>query len=85
MSSTLVIGCAKKNTSADGRYIEFCKSCFPRNLSLRDKKIVLELLMEPHHFAEDSKRTRAEVGEIGNKPNGININDCGELFFLKAR
>ena len=77
------LGVQKKIQDADGRYIEFCKSCFPRNLSLRDKKIVVDAAHGAASFCAGKilSELGAEVIEIGNKPNGVNINDSvGTLF-----
>lgn len=62
------------------RYIEFVKSTFPKNLNLNGLKIVLDCAngagyeIAPMVFSE----LGAEVIAIGNKPNGVNINEnCG--------
>lgn len=67
---------------ADGRYIEFVKATFPRQLSLKNLKIVLDCAngagykVAPLVF----KELDAEVVVYGNAPNGWNINDhCGSL------
>jgi phosphoglucosamine mutase len=74
-----------KNTKIDdapGRYIEFIKSTFPRNLSLKNLKIVLDCAngagykVAPLVFQE----LDAEVTVHNNTPNGLNINkDSGSL------
>jgi phosphoglucosamine mutase len=65
---------------ADGRYIEFVKATFPRKLSLKNMKIVLDCAngaayrVAPLVFRE----LDAQVFVYGNAPNGLNINDmCG--------
>ncbi|MGH8671825.1 MAG: phosphoglucosamine mutase, partial [Burkholderiales bacterium] len=74
------LGKALRIDDAGGRYIEFCKSTFPNELDLRGLKIAIDCAhgatyrIAPHVFHE----LGADVMVIGNKPNGININDqCG--------
>ena len=74
------LGRAQRITDAAGRYIEFCKSTFPQEFSLRGKKIVIDCAhgaaydVAPHVFHE----LGAEVIAIGASPNGFNINQsCG--------
>ncbi|GAL10607.1 phosphoglucosamine mutase [Vibrio astriarenae] len=61
---------------AAGRYIEFCKSTFPHELSLKDLKIVVDCAhgatyhIAPSVFSE----LGAEVIAMGVEPNGTNIN-----------
>jgi len=70
------LGKAKRLDDAQGRYIEFCKSTFPNALDLRGMTIVLDCAhgaaynVAPHVFHE----LGAEVINIGNQPNGLNIN-----------
>ena len=74
------LGKAKRVDDAAGRYIEFCKSSFPRQKSLAGLKIVLDCAngatyhIAPQVFSE----LGADVTVIANKPDGLNINaDCG--------
>ncbi|TWC71145.1 phosphoglucosamine mutase [Herbaspirillum sp. SJZ099] len=74
------LGKARRLDDAQGRYIEFCKSTFPNALDLRGMTIALDCAhgaaynIAPHVFHE----LGAEVITIGNKPNGLNINEeCG--------
>lgn len=74
------LGKAKRIEDAAGRYIEFCKSSFPRQQSLAGLKIVVDCAngatyhIAPQVFSE----LGADVTVIGNKPDGLNINqDCG--------
>jgi phosphoglucosamine mutase len=74
------LGRAKRVEDAPGRYIEFCKSTFPTALDLRGLRIVVDCAhgagyhVAPPVFHE----LGAEVIAIGDKPNGLNINDeCG--------
>jgi len=72
------LGKAKRLFDAQGRYIEFCKSTFPNELDLRGLKIVVDCAHgAAYHIAPDVfHELGAEVVAIGNKPNGLNINDC---------
>jgi len=71
------LGKARRIDDAAGRYIEFCKSTFPNDLDLRGLKIVLDCAhgatyhVAPNVFHE----LGAEIVCIGNKPDGLNINE----------
>ncbi len=71
------LGKARRLDDAQGRYIEFCKSTFPNDLDLRGMRIVVDCAhgaayhIAPHVFHE----LGAEVITIGNKPDGLNINE----------
>lgn len=71
------IGKVSRVDDAAGRYIEFCKSCFPSNLNLKGQRIVVDCAHgATYHIAPSVFRELgAEVIEIGVEPNGININD----------
>lgn len=74
------MGRASRIEDAPGRYIEFCKSVFPSDLSLKGLKIVVDCAHgATYHIAPDVLRELgAEVWEIGTEPNGVNINHaCG--------
>lgn len=74
------LGKATRIADASGRYIEFCKSNFPSQYSLKDLKIVVDCAHgATYHIAPNVFRELgANVVEIGTKPNGTNINDeCG--------
>ncbi|MDP8162729.1 phosphoglucosamine mutase [Pasteurella skyensis] len=70
------LGIASRITDAAGRYIEYCKSTFPSELSLTGYKIVVDCANgATYHIAPNVIRELgAEVIEIGTKPNGMNIN-----------
>ena len=77
------LGRAKRVSGADDRYIEFCKSTFPANMDLRGLKLVVDTAngagyhVAPKVFHE----LGADVIEIGNQPNGFNINHkCGATY-----
>ena len=71
------LGKARKLEDARGRYIEFCKSTFGSELSLKGLKIVVDAAhgaaynVAPAVFHE----LGADVIAIGVSPNGRNIND----------
>jgi len=71
------IGRVSRVDDAAGRYIEFCKSCFPSNLNLKGQRIVIDCAHgATYHIAPSVFRELgAEVIEIGVEPNGTNIND----------
>ncbi|WP_153447559.1 phosphoglucosamine mutase [Vibrio algicola] len=71
------LGKAKRLVDAAGRYIEFCKSTFPNELSLSKLKIVIDCAHgATYHIAPSVfKELGAEVIAIGCQPNGLNIND----------
>ena len=76
-------GRAKRIDGAADRYIEFCKSTFPSELSLYGLKLVVDCAngaayhVAPNVFHE----LGAEVIAVGNTPNGLNINDhCGATY-----
>jgi phosphoglucosamine mutase len=71
------LGKARRIDDAAGRYIEFCKSTFPSNLDLRGLKIVLDCAHgATYHVAPPVfHELGAEIVAIGNKPDGLNINE----------
>ena len=71
------LGKARRLDDARGRYIEFCKSTFSNELSLKGLKIVVDAANgAAYHIAPDVfHELGAEVVAIGCSPNGTNIND----------
>ncbi len=74
------LGKAKRLEDAAGRYIEFCKGTIPSWFDFKGMKIVVDCAngstyhIAPHVFSEIG----AEVITIGDKPDGLNINEnCG--------
>jgi phosphoglucosamine mutase len=71
------LGKSRRLDDAAGRYIEFCKSSFASDLTLKGLKIVVDAAhgaayhIAPKVFHELS----ADVICIGCAPNGLNIND----------
>jgi len=75
-----LLGKANRIEDAAGRYIEFCKSNFPSQHSLKGLTIVVDCAHgATYHIAPDVFRELgATVIEVGTSPNGTNINDgCG--------
>jgi phosphoglucosamine mutase len=70
------LGKARRLADAGGRYIEFCKSTVPHNLSLRGLKIVVDAAHgAAYHVAPDVfHELGATVVKIGCEPDGLNIN-----------
>ncbi|MBA3989021.1 MAG: phosphoglucosamine mutase [Idiomarina sp.] len=74
------LGRASRITDAPGRYIEFCKSVCPGDISFAGLKIVVDCAHgATYHIAPSVFRELgAEVISIGTKPDGLNINhQCG--------
>lgn len=74
------LGRAERFGDARGRYIEYCKSTFPRTLSLSGLKVVIDCANGAGY--EVAPRVLEELGAdvvaIGNQPDGFNINhECG--------
>ncbi len=71
------IGKVTRIEDAAGRYIEFCKSCFPGSYNLKGLKVVLDCANgATYHIAPNVYRELgAEVLEIGTEPDGFNINE----------
>ena len=70
------LGRARRVDDAQGRYIEFCKSTFSNDLSLKGLKIVVDAAHgAAYHVAPDVfHELGAEVVAIGCSPDGTNIN-----------
>lgn len=71
------LGRARRLSDAPGRYLEFCKSTFSNDLSLKGLKIVVDGAHgAAYHIAPDVfHELGAEVIRIGCEPDGYNIND----------
>jgi phosphoglucosamine mutase len=76
-ADSATLGKARRLDDASGRYIEFCKSTFASDLTLRGMTIVVDAAhgaayqIAPKVFHE----LGAEVIGIGCAPDGLNIND----------
>jgi phosphoglucosamine mutase len=71
------LGKARRLDDAAGRYLEFCKSTFSQELSLKGLKIVVDGAHGAGYHVAPSvfHELGAEVVTIGCEPNGFNIND----------
>jgi phosphoglucosamine mutase len=74
--SSTELGRARRLDDASGRYVEFCKSTYSNELSLRDLSIVVDGAHgAAYHVAPDVfHELGAEVTTIGCRPDGFNIN-----------
>lgn len=77
---SVLLGKAERVEDAQGRYIEACKATIPIGTSFKGLKVVLDCAngatyhIAPNVFAE----LGADIITIGDKPNGLNINEnCG--------
>jgi phosphoglucosamine mutase len=70
------LGKVKRIDDAGGRYVEFCKSSFGSDLTLRGLKIVVDAAHgAAYHVAPDVfHELGAELVCIGCRPDGMNIN-----------
>jgi phosphoglucosamine mutase len=74
------IGRAKRIEDAQARYIEFAKRTFPKDMTLDGLRIVIDTANGAAYKVAPTAlwELGAEVIQIGNEPNGLNINeDCG--------
>ena len=81
------LGRAKRLDDAEGRYIEFVKNSFPRNLRLDGLKIVIDCANGAAYKVAPAVlwELGADVVTVGVEPDGLNINkgcgsnDCGVM------
>ncbi len=76
------IGKAKRIDDVIGRYIVQLKNSFPRDLTLKNMRIVLDTANGAGYIVGPTvlEELGAEVIVLHNKPDGFNINDnCGAL------
>jgi phosphoglucosamine mutase len=74
------LGKAERLNDAEGRYLEFCKGTFPKNISLRGLKLVVDCAHGANYRVgiRVFQELGAEVIAVASQPNGVNINDnCG--------
>src|ERR1700716_3987545 len=74
------LGKAERMHDAEGRYLEFCKGNFPKQVSLRGVKLVVDCAHGANYRVglRVFQELGAEVVAIGSSPNGVNINEgCG--------
>jgi len=76
------IGKAVRIDDALGRYIEFAKTSFPKNLTLEGLCVVVDCAHGASYKSTPCvlRELGAEVIVYGNQPDGMNINkDCGSM------
>ena len=76
------IGASKRIDDVIGRYIVVIKSSFPKDLTLKGLRIVLDCANGAAYKVAPTilEELGADVITINNKPNGFNINDnCGAM------
>lgn len=74
------IGRAKRIEDAQARYIEFAKRTYPKDMTLDGLRVVIDTANGAAYKVAPTAlwELGAEVIQIGNDPDGININDgCG--------
>jgi phosphoglucosamine mutase len=79
-SSSSHLGKAERIGDAEGRYLEFCKGCFPKRLTLRGLRLVVDCAHGANYRigVRVFQELGAEVIPIASSPNGVNINEgCG--------
>ena len=74
------IGRAKRIEDAPARYIEFAKRTYPKDMTLDGLRVIIDTANGAAYKVAPTAlwELGAEVIQIGNEPNGININEgCG--------
>jgi len=76
------LGRARRIDDASGRYIVFLKKSFPRQCTLEGLRIAIDCAHGAAYKVAPTvlEELGAEVIAVGNRPDGININDgCGAM------
>ena len=74
------IGRAARIDDALGRYVEFAKRSFPRDMSLEGLRVAVDVANGAAYKSTPCilRELGAEIAVVHNEPNGVNINDgCG--------
>jgi phosphoglucosamine mutase len=82
LASSAQLGRAKRIDDAQGRYIEFVKSSFPKGLSLEGMRVVVDCANGAAYKVAPTVlwELGADVVAIANEPDGTNINAaCGAV------
>ena len=85
---TAELGKAQRFDESGDRYIEFCKSTVPSDVSFESLRIVLDCANGACYKVSPSilRELGAEVISIGTEPDGYNINyECGSTFPERAQ
>ena len=88
LSKPNLLGRVKRLESGTDEYIKILKKKIPKNLKLKNTKIVLDCANGAGYKSAPKmiQSLGAKVIVIGNKPNGFNINkDCGSTFPTKLQ
>jgi len=78
--SSAGLGKAERLADAEGRYLEFCKVNFPKRLTLRNVRLVVDCAHGANYRigVRVFQELGAEVIPVASAPNGVNINaNCG--------
>ena len=79
-STSAQLGKAERVHDAEGRYLEFCKGNFPKALSLKGVRLIVDCANGANYRVgvRIFQELGAEVIAIASQPNGTNINEgCG--------
>ena len=79
-SSSAHLGKAERLSDAEGRYLEFCKGNFPKRITLRGLRLVVDCAHGANYRigVRVFQELGADVIPIASQPNGVNINEgCG--------
>jgi phosphoglucosamine mutase len=77
------LGKASRVDDAAGRYIEFCKHTFPKDLTLEGLRLVVDCANGATYRVAPQvlRELGAEVVEVATRPDGFNINaEVGSLY-----
>ena len=88
LTDSKFLGRVKRLEDGNDRYIKILKSNFPKKFNLKGLKIVLDCANGACYKAAPKllKDLGAKIKTIGDKPNGININDkCGSTYPSKLK
>ena len=88
LSKPKLLGRVKRLESGTDEYIKILKKRIPKNLKLKNTKIVLDCANGAGYKSAPKmiQSLGAKVIVIGNKPNGFNINkNCGSTFPTKLQ
>ena len=76
------VGRAARIDDALGRYVEFVKRSFPRDMSLEELRVAVDVANGAAYKSTPCvlRELGAEIAVVHNEPNGMNINDgCGSM------
>ena len=88
LSKPRILGRVKRLENANEEYIKILKKNLPRKFSLKGSKIVIDCANGAGYKSGPKllKSLGAKVIAIGDKPNGLNINErCGSTFPKKIQ